>query len=678
MMTEQSRIVPEKIARYSQGLRLLAQIKTMVDQLQVTLTKLRPEIDKKEAETQQLVVDLEKQQKSAAETEKIFKKEAEESQKLFDNVQELKSGCEADLKKAMPIYEDALKALNTLNKNDIVEMKSYPTPPQELVMVISAVCVFFSKKENWDEGKKLMNEPKKFLESLMDYNKDSIPEKIVKKVRKYIKMKNFKPEIILKKSKAGESICKWVIAMVDYSDVMKIIKPKQASLKKAELELDKAKAVLSEKEASLQKIRDKIADLQANYNSSLRILEDLTRQKELIEVQLIRAEKLLNGLESESKRWEISVGELNIDLHDLVGNIMVSAACCQYVGVFTNKYRNKLKESWIRFCTQNNIPISNNISLERILTDPVTVREWNLNGLPADKLSIENGIYTTNAKRWPLLIDPQSQGNRWIRKNDELKIVKQSQAKYLQTLENAIRLGAPVLIENAGEELDPALEPILLKQVFKRGGQWILKLGDNEVPYSMDFNLILTTKLPNPHYLPEVCIKVTIINFTVTPEGLEDQLLVDVVRYERPDLEEQKDELITKSAELKRQLKEIEDKILKLVSEADEDILNDEELINTLEQSKETSVMINERMKEAEEMTKEINANRELYRDVAIRGSVLYFVVANVALMDPMYQYSLAFFTSLFNRRLGFAAKSDVLEERLQILIDDITSQFYK
>lgn len=92
MMEEQRRVVPANIARYSQGLRLLAQIKTMVDQLQVTLTKLRPEIDKKEAETQQLVVDLEKQQKQAAETEKVFKTEAEESQKLFDEVQDLKKG----------------------------------------------------------------------------------------------------------------------------------------------------------------------------------------------------------------------------------------------------------------------------------------------------------------------------------------------------------------------------------------------------------------------------------------------------------------------------------------------------------------------------------------------------------------------------------------------------------
>ena len=120
-------------------------------------------------------------------------------------------------------------------------------------------------------------------------------------------------------------------------------------------------------------------------------------------------------------RWEKAVGELNTDLQDLVGNIMVAAAWCQYVGVFTNKYRNRLRESWIRFCTQNNIPISNNLSLERILTDPVAVREWNLNGLPADKLSIENGIYTTNTKRWPLLIELKLKVTDGLKRMKELK-----------------------------------------------------------------------------------------------------------------------------------------------------------------------------------------------------------------------------------------------------------------
>ena len=204
-----------------------------------------------------------------------------------------------------------------------------------------------------------------------------------------------------------------------------------------------------------------------------------------------------------------------------------------------------------------------------------------------------------------------------------------------------------------------------------------MRLGDTDVPYSHEFKLLITTKLANPHYLPEICIKVTLINFTVTPEGLEDQLLVDVVKYEQPELEQQKDQLVVQLSGFKRQLQETEAKILKLVSEASDDILNDEELIITLDQSKETSIVITDKMVEAEQTAKMINENRESYRSVARRGSVLYFVVADLALVDPMYQYSLEFFTRLFNRRLDKSEKSEVLQDRLTILIADVTESFF-
>lgn len=87
----------------------------------------------------------------------------------------------------------------------------------------------------------------------------------------------------------------------------------------------------------------------------------------------------------------------------------------------------------------------------------------------------------------------------------------------LRTLESAIRFGKAVLIENVGTELDPALDPILQRQIFKQGSIWMLKIGDVVVPYNDDFQLYITTKLPNPHYTPEVSIKVQLVNFTLVP-----------------------------------------------------------------------------------------------------------------------------------------------------------------
>merc|ERR1719478_174355 len=145
------------------------------------------------------------------------------------------------------------------------------------------------------------------------------------------------------------------------------------------------------------------------------------------------------------------------------------------------------------------------------------------------------------------MIDPQGQANKWIRnmgKTKNLAVIKLSDPTFLRTLENGVRYGQAILLENVEEVLDPAL----LKQVFKKGGQWLLRIGDSDVPYSDEFGFYITTKMNNPHYLPEICIKVTVINFTVTLAGLDDQLVALVVAHERPDLSEKRAELVVQIA----------------------------------------------------------------------------------------------------------------------------------
>ena len=80
----------------------------------------------------------------------------------------------------------------------------------------------------------------------------------------------------------------------------------------------------------------------------------------------------------------------------------------------------------------------------------------------------------------------------------------------MRTLENAIRIGQPVLLEEIEESLDPALEPILLKQTFVVGGRTLIRLGDSDIDYDKNFRFYMTTKMSNPHYLPEICIKVSL------------------------------------------------------------------------------------------------------------------------------------------------------------------------
>lgn len=178
--------------------------------------------------------------------------------------------------------------------------------------------------------------------------------------------------------------------------------------------------------------------------------------------------------------------------------------------------------------------------------------------------------------------------------DNKLNIIKLSDKEFLRTLENAIQFGRPVLLENVHEDLDPSLTPILLKQTFKKGNTLYLKLGDQTIEYSAHFRFYITTKYRNPHYLPEISTKVTLINFMITYEGLNDQLLGILVKKERPELEHEKEKLIIESADNKRQLFEIEEKILQVLS-GKKNILTDEEAIRVLTASKEKSIEINEK-----------------------------------------------------------------------------------
>ena len=278
------------------------------------------------------------------------------------------------------------------------------------------------------------------------------------------------------------------------------------------------------------------------------------------------------------------------------------------------------------------------------------------------------------------MIDPQTQANQWIRKTyDELIITKLSEPdRYPVLIESALRLGHTVLIEDVLEEIDPSLDNILQKAIFENDGLPTIHFGGKDITYNDDFKLFLTSKLPNPHYLPETCIKLTIINFTVTFEGLEEQLLVDVVIHEKPEVERTRDELVVNLANLESDKRDVEIKILKVLAESDEKtILDGDQLIQILENSKQKAEIIKEKLEKAIEIEAEIVETRNQYKSVSVRGSILYFVITDLAIIDPMYQYSLDYVKKLFNDAIKGSKAAETLEERIDLLINSITKSIF-
>jgi len=240
-------------------------------------------------------------------------------------------------------------------------------------------------------------------------------------------------------------------------------------------------------------------------------------------------------------------------------------------------------------------------------------------------------------------------------KNEDMKIITFATKNWLRDVVDCVYNGKPLLIEDVQENIDPSIDSILLHQEFlDEDGTMKIKLDREEpYPYGEGFKLFMTSKMPNPHYPPEVCIKVTLINFTVTTNGLEEQLLGDVIIKEKPEVEAKRQEIVVSMDRDQKTLKAIEIQILKLLAENEvEQILDEDTLIVTLEQAKVTSGEINTRMADSVEVQKFIEKTRNSYTSVAVRGSILYFVISDMAMINNMYQNSLQFVKVLFNKAI--------------------------
>uniref|UniRef100_A0A8B9U568 Dynein axonemal heavy chain 3 n=1 Tax=Anas zonorhyncha TaxID=75864 RepID=A0A8B9U568_9AVES len=675
--------------RYLMGLQKLDFASSQV-KMQKELTALQPELIQTSAETEKMMIQIEKETIEVDAKKELVSADEKEANEAAAVAKAIKDECEGDLAEAMPALEAALAALDTLNPSDISLVKSMQNPPGPVKLVMESICVMKgtkperkpdpSGKDYWGSSRKILGDLK-FLESLKAYDKDNIPPAIMKRIReRFINHPDFQPAVIKNVSSACEGLCKWVRAMEVYDRVAKVVAPKRERLRTAEELLDVQMQKLKTKQAELKEVVDRLQALNDDFENMNDRKRELENNIELCSKKLVRAEQLISGLGGEKDRWTEAARLLRIRYIDLTGDVLLSSGTVAYLGAFTVDYRLQCQKQWQVLCNEKNIPCSSDFTLSNTLGDPVKIRAWQIAGLPIDSFSVDNGIIVSNSRRWALMIDPQRQANKWVKnmeKTNKLSVIKLSDTHYVRTLENAIQLGTPVLLENIGEELDAFIEPILLKLTFKQQGVEYMKLGENIIEYSKDFRFYITTRLRNPHYLPEVAVKVCLLNFMITPLGLQDQLLGIVAAKEKPELEEKKNELIVESAANKKQLKEIEDKILEVLSKSEGNILEDETAINILSSSKDLSEEISEKQKIASATEMQIDSTRVGYKPVAVHSAVVFFCISDLANIEPMYQYSLIWFINLYVQSIAKSQKSEDLEERIKNIIEHFTVSIY-
>ena len=471
-------------SRYDIGLDKIKSTQTQVQEMQIQLEELQPKLEVAVKDTNALMKEIEIKTKDADAKKAVVAVEEKECNKQAEAAQKTQEECQKELDVAMPAYEQAMAALKVIKKSDLAQVKKYAKPPPGVILTMEAVCIMMGVKpkktgdvgnkvdDYWDQAKKYVLGDTKLLEKLQNYDKDNIPEDIINKVTPYVENPDFEPEKVATASGACKGLCLWVRALNTYNKVAKVVKPKQEALKKAQAEVAEAMETLAKKKAALKEITDLLDSLNTQFEEANKKKEDLKQQVDQCSKRLDRAEKLISGLGGEYAAWKAKSEKLAKDFENVVGDIVVSSGTIAYLGIYTLTFRQKIINSWVQTLNDNNkigIACANPFRLVDILGNPIQIRQWIIDKLPKDDFSITNAIIYDNSIRFPLLLDPQGQGNRWIKnmeKNNELTIVKLHDSQFGRTLENSIQFGKPVLIENIGETLDPLLEPVLLKQII--------------------------------------------------------------------------------------------------------------------------------------------------------------------------------------------------------------------
>ncbi|CCW67502.1 unnamed protein product [Phytomonas sp. Hart1] len=675
MLTRKCEDITEQRDKLANGMSKLEETKLTVSRMTESLKVQDEKLQLKSEEVSKATESIQVRQRIAEEQQTLVASEKVKIEQAKRAALGDQTEAQADLDRAMPTLLEAQAALDKLDKSDINEVKSYKTPAAMVHTVMEAVQTALHRKLDWDEAKKSLSEPK-FIDMLKTYHEthDMTDQKLLNSLDKFVKRHDFTPAAASSVSKAAGGLCQWVIAIHKYGNIYKEVHPKIVKNENAHQRVRAQEEMLRQKEEKLQRIVDEVrrleADLQTNINEKNQLMRDARETQD----KLSRARIIVDGLEGERDRWTESIARYEIDLGNIRGDTLLATGFMSYCGAFTADYRLLLWQSWLKEMRRLQLCMNRDFNFVNFLVDPTEVRDWHQTGLPGDDFSRENGAIAMCGPRYPLMIDPQQQAIKWIKRMERdngLKMIDPKQPDFQKTVENAVLLGCPLLLQDVLEEIDPILDPIMSRAIIRKGNRQLVKLGDNYIEYNENFKLYITTRLSNPHYSPETCTKVCLLNFAVKEQGLEEQLLKIVVEREKPELEHENEKLILDMAAAKKETKRLEDDILDLLSSFQCSLLENKRLIDTLQSAKVTAANIKKQLKESEETSVKISQAREEYRECAQRASILFFVLADLGAIDSMYQFALDSYIELFQnsiRRSTEKITSRSMEERIKTL----------
>ncbi|KAL5112917.1 Dynein heavy chain 10 axonemal [Taenia crassiceps] len=667
--------------RFVKGVAKLEDASAQVKELNEKLVTQRAAVVQNTEACEALLKIITQNQLLASEKQTQSDQKVKEMETLSKAIEQDKAAAESALTEAMPALEQARSELGELDKSDVTELRSFVKPPRPVQVVSECICVFKGLTEvSWKAAKGLMADAN-FLQSLQTMDVDAIGPKQLATVKERLDASKVSVQQMQSVSRAGAGFLRFVHAVTAYCEVLRDVRPKREKVAKLEKILAQSEHDLERLKSELARLEEETEKLNKEYSTAKAECLALQEETTVIERRLAAADTLINSLSCEKIRWKAQTEKLREERRHLVGDCLVSAAFLTYTGPFFCNLRNRmLYDDWIPDLRNREVSLSEPFNLVNLLTDNMTLTNWKDAGLPEDDLSIQNGILTMRASRFPLLIDPHQQALKWIKRlegNNNLRVATFNDPDFLKSLELSIKFGTPFLFEDVGDYVDPIIHNVLTKNIQEDRNQNFVMLGYKEVEYDRNFRLYLNTKLSNPAYGPKLFGNAVVINCGITEEALENQLLGVILKHEQSSLEEKRTVLLSTKSKYGRILKDLEDSLLMNLTLSTGNLLDNEELISAVEMTKAKATEAKGKLAYAAKASDEVKQLSNAYRPAAKRGAMLFFVLTDMATINPMYQFALSAYIALFEDALHRSMPDTVLGKRQTNVISTLIELVY-
>jgi len=594
--------VGDQHKRLTDGLSKITEANREVDVITNQAEQMRVELGVKQREADEALDTITK----AVETATASKSEAEKLRKFLieeeSKTKDSKAQVETELAKVEPVIAEARKGIKNISKSDMNELRAYTMCPDQIITVFNALFILMGEGDlSWGTMKNYLKQAN-FVESLTSYEVRKVSEKDRVNVEAIIHKNpaSFDPAKIYKVSQAAGPISQFVVALCKLSKVIHQIKPLEQQLAAVDLKLSSSRARLRECEAAVSELDQKVTEFKQQFSRKTQEAEQLKQKLAQVEDTLRRAKGLLEKLTDEKERWGRQASEITSEIEKMPYNCLLSAGFCIYLSEEEEKKRETDVAYWKKISKHEAFNFcSFNFSESQFL-------KWKANGHASDQLSLENSTIYFNTAKYPLIIDPSGRIEKWLVKSQEadknFETVMASDDKLITQLDLAVRFGKTLLVsEVAG--VDSFYLSLLRRDLQRQAGRLVLMIGEKSIDYCSSFSLVFSTRDTTIHLHPKTKSTVSVINYSVTKSGLEMQLLSIVINHEKPELEEKKIKILEQEDAFKVQLAEVENQLLSELAASTGNLLDNRNLILSLEEAKSKSETISENLRNSKKIT---------------------------------------------------------------------------